>query len=93
LKKDINKELSDFKKELHEECGEIKQELSSLKAAKQILIDQKKWRDKVTDVWSPPQMKESKDEIYSQKTKWSVGYGVFIAVQAAWVLYTYLSKK
>jgi ElaB/YqjD/DUF883 family membrane-anchored ribosome-binding protein len=93
LKKDINRELSELKSELHDECSDVKQEISNLKAAKQIVIEQKKWKDKVNDVWSPPQMKESKDEIYIQKNKWAVGYGVFVAVQVIWIIYTFFSKK
>ncbi len=93
LKKDINRELSDLKSELHNECSDVKEQISTLKAAKQIVLDQKIWKDKVNDVWSPPQMKESKDEIYIQKNKWAVGYGVFVAVQVIWIIYTFFSKQ
>jgi arginine deiminase len=93
LKKDINKELSDLRADVNKQCIEIKEEIHDLKSAKHLIKEHREWKKEVTDVWSPPQMKESKDEIYLQKNKWMVGYGVFVAVQVAWIIYTFFSKQ
>jgi len=93
LKTDVNKEMSELRSDVNERCSEIKEELSELKHAKHVIKEHKEWKKDVTDVWSPPQMKESKDEIYVQKNKWAVGYGVFVAVQIIWIIYTFFSKR
>ena len=93
LKKDVNTDLGSLKTDFQKECSEIKEDLSELKTARHVIKEHKEWKKDVTDVWSPPQMKESKDEIYVQKNKWAVGYGVFVAVQVIWIIYTFFSKK
>jgi y4mF family transcriptional regulator len=37
--------------------------------------------DKVNDVWSPNQMKEAKDEIYKQKSRWVAAIAIITFVQ------------
>lgn len=39
------------------------------------------WMEKVNDVWSPNQMKEAKDEIYKQKSRWVAAIAVITFVQ------------
>lgn len=39
------------------------------------------WMEKVNDVWSPNQMKEAKDEIYKQKSRWVAAIAIFSFVQ------------
>lgn len=39
------------------------------------------WMDKVNDVWSPNQMKEAKDEIYKQKSRWVAAIAIITFVQ------------
>jgi hypothetical protein len=44
---------------------------------------------KVSDVWSPSQMKEAKDEIYKQKSRWVAAYNNFCS-NNRWVDYNYM---
>ena len=90
--KEYNELILDLLKEQGKDISDIKEDVAQLKTAKHILKDYKDWRCKVDECWSPTQMKEVKDEVYSQKIKWSVGYGIFIAAQVAWIVYTYFSK-
>lgn len=39
------------------------------------------WMEKVNDVWSPNQMKEAKDEIYKQKSRWVAAIAIITFVQ------------
>jgi hypothetical protein len=38
-------------------------------------------RGKVDDVWSPPQMLETKREVYIQKEQWTKTIGILIGVE------------
>ena len=90
--KEYNDLILDLLKEQGKDISDIKEDIAELKTAKHVIKEHKEWKREVTDVWSPPQMKESKDEVYSQKSKWSIGYGVFVTVQVLWVIYTFYSK-
>ena len=90
--KEYNDLILDLLKEQGKDISDIKEDIAELKAAKHVIKEHKEWKRDVTDVWSPPQMKESKNEIYTQKGKWSIGYGVFVTVQVLWVIYTFYSK-
>lgn len=39
------------------------------------------WIEKVTEVWSPSQMKDAKDEIYKQKNRWVAAIAIISFVQ------------
>ena len=39
------------------------------------------WIEKVNEIWSPTQMKEAKDEIYKQKTRWVAAIAIISFVQ------------
>lgn len=60
---------------------EINSNLSEFKNTEKTVFDQKMWIEKVNDVWSPVQMKEAKDEIYSQKNKWIATIAILTFVQ------------
>lgn len=72
----------DFEKKFTELNGKI----TEFKGTEQEVKELKEWREKVTDVWSPSQMKQSKDEIYEQKNKWSKVVGIIIAIQIIFTL-------
>jgi ElaB/YqjD/DUF883 family membrane-anchored ribosome-binding protein len=81
MKKDVNKELSDLKTDFTKQCSEIKEDIAELRTAKHVVRDYKEWRGKVDDVWSPPQMKEVKDEVYIQKGQWTKTIGILIGIE------------
>ena len=90
--KEYNDLILDLLKEQGKDISDIKEDIAELKTARHVIKEHKEWKREVTDVWSPPQMKESKDEVYNQKGKWMIGYGVFLTVQVLWVIYTFYSK-
>ncbi|KKQ97576.1 MAG: hypothetical protein UT24_C0046G0008 [Candidatus Woesebacteria bacterium GW2011_GWB1_39_12] len=60
---------------------EIKADLAELKMSNQTIVDTKEWKNKVTEVWSPTQMQQAKNEVYGQKNRWAVVTGIVIAIQ------------
>ncbi len=93
LKSSINKEMNEMKDGFSDKLDELKDEIHELKSAKHIIKEHTSWKKDVTDVWSPPQMKESKDEIYRQKTLWVRVTGIIVGVQAIISILVLLFKK
>ena len=66
--------LSDNQEKMREDLDirfkEMNNILSDFKSTEKTVTDHKVWIEKVNDVWSPAQMKEAKDELYTQKNKW-----------------------
>lgn len=60
---------------------EISNTMSEFKNTERQVSDHKLWAKEVTDVWSPIQMKEAKDEIYRQKNKWVATIAIITFVQ------------
>lgn len=60
---------------------EMNDKLSETKNLEKTVNEHKLWIEKVTDVWSPIQMKEAKNEIYEQKGKWQRTAAVFVVIQ------------
>lgn len=79
-------ELHKDNKEIRNSIDEIKLAITRLEINGRDTKNLTKWKEDVTEVWSVTQMKEVKDEVYDQKTKWMVGYGVFIAAQIIWAI-------
>lgn len=68
--KEYNELILDLLKDQGKDISEIKDDVAELKAARHIIKEHKEWKRDVTDVWSPPQMKEAKNEVYIQKGSW-----------------------
>lgn len=60
---------------------EISNTLSDFKSTERAVQEQKLWIEKVNDIWSPVQMKEAKDELYRQKSKWGATIAIITFVQ------------
>lgn len=82
-----DKALKDFRKDFDEKFKEINDTLNKFQNTEKDVDDLKRWKEKVDEVWSTTQMKESKNEIYEQKSKWLLVAGVGIAVQVFWALF------
>lgn len=89
----LNEGQENLRKEMDERFQEINTTLADFKNTIKDVKELKEWKDKVTDVWSPPQMKESKDEVYNQKHKWSIVIGVGVAVQIVWAIVLFFKDK
>ena len=66
LRLDMDKRFS----EINMKLSEINEKLSEVKNIEGKVSNHAKWIESVTDIWSPLQMKEAKDEIYRQKNRW-----------------------
>ena len=77
-------ELHNGHKEIKDGLTKVNERLARLEAKQKDLEDLERWQREVYSTWSPVQMKEAKDEIYSQKGKWTGVWFVFITVQVIW---------
>jgi hypothetical protein len=68
---------SDFDSKLQE----MNFKLGDIKSIEKNVSSNTAWMEKVTDVWSPNQMKEAKDEIYKQKSRWVAAIAIITFVQ------------
>lgn len=67
---------------------EMNFKLGDVKSIEKNLSANTLWMEKVNDVWSPNQMKEAKDEIYRQKSRWvgTIAIITFIQVMIGIIL-------
>lgn len=75
--------LDESQKETKEDLNKVKTDISKLKELKQDIENLKSWREDVNDVFSPRQMKEVKNEVYSQKNKWNMAIAILGFIQFA----------
>lgn len=78
--------------EMNANFKEINNTLSDFKTTIKEVKEIKDWKKEVYDVWSPTNMSKAEKEIYIQKGKWSVVYGVIIATQVLWAIIITLLK-
>jgi len=79
--KELNELILDLLKEQGKDISDIKEDIAELKTARHVIKEHKDWKRDVTDVWSPPQMKEAKDEVYIQKGQWTKTIGILIGIE------------
>jgi len=79
--KEYNELILDLLKEQGKDISDIKEDIAELKTARHVIKEHKDWKRDVTDVWSPPQMKEAKDEVYIQKGQWTKTIGILIGIE------------
>jgi ElaB/YqjD/DUF883 family membrane-anchored ribosome-binding protein len=77
----LNDNYEKMREDIDSRFKEMNNVLSDFKNTEKIVFDQKAWIEKVTDVWSPVQMKEAKDELYRQKNKWTATVAIITFVQ------------
>lgn len=81
------------KREMNEKLDGIYCKLNEITSIQKDLHELKTWKDKVQEIWSVSQMKESKDEVYRQKNKWFIVIGVLTALQVLWAIFTFFKKN
>jgi hypothetical protein len=77
----LNENYENMSVNITNKFQEISNTLSDFKNTEKTVQDQKTWIEKVNDVWSPAQMKEAKDELYKQKSKWGATIAIITFVQ------------
>jgi len=86
-------ELHADNKETKKAIDEIKLAIVKLEINKEEVNNIREWKKDVSNVWSPSHMEEAYKEIYSQKNKWTMAYGVIAAINVAWVVVMTLLKR
>jgi len=77
----LNENYEDMSLKFSNKFQEISNALSDFKNTEKVVSDQKSWIERVNDVWSPAQMKEAKDELYRQKSKWGATVAIITFIQ------------
>lgn len=79
----LNDNYDKMRTDMDTRFGELNQKLSEVKNIEGRVSSNSTWIDRVNDVWSPSQMKEAKDEIYKQKSRWVAAIAIVTFVQIA----------
>jgi hypothetical protein len=82
-----------LRRDMDDRFREINDTLTKFKSTESEVKELKEWKNAVTEVWSPTQMKEAKDELYTQKSKWAIVVGVGLAVQVVWAFVLFFKDK
>jgi chromosome segregation ATPase len=77
----LNEGQDKLREDFDKQFKDLNEKMTEFKSTEQDVKDLKEWREKVTEVWSPTQMTQSKDEIYEQKNRWQRLVGIVLAVQ------------
>lgn len=83
----LNEGQIELKRDIDQKFQDLNEKMTEFKGTERDVEDLKEWKEKVTEVWSPSQMKQSKDEIYAQKNKWVMVAGIIIALQVLLTLF------
>jgi len=79
----LNESTERMRSDMDYRFSELNTKLTEFKNTESKVVSIGDWREKVNDVWSPSQMKEAKDEIYKQKTRWAATIGILTFIQIA----------
>jgi DNA repair exonuclease SbcCD ATPase subunit len=77
-----NREAVDsLRRDIDHKLDGIKKDIAEVRTTEKEIAKLTKWQAEITETWSPRQMKEAKDEIYSQKNKWEKAVGIITVLQ------------
>ena len=79
----LNESSEKMRNDMDARFSELNTKITEVKNIEGKVSSQALWIDKVNDVWSPSQMKEAKDEIYKQKSRWVAAIAIVTFVQIA----------
>jgi hypothetical protein len=79
----LNENYDKMRTDMDTRFGELNQKLTEVKNVEKSVSLNTVWIEKVSEVWSPSQMKEAKDEIYKQKNRWVAAIAIISFVQVA----------
>jgi uncharacterized protein YoxC len=77
----LNENYDKMREDIDIRFSELNTRLTEVKAVEKSVQSQTSWVEKVNDVWSPSQMKEAKDEIYKQKSRWIAAIAIISFTQ------------
>jgi hypothetical protein len=79
----LNDNYDKMRVDMDNRFNELNQKLTEVKNVEKTVTVNTLWIERVNDVWSPSQMKEAKDEIYKQKSRWVAAIAIITFVQIA----------
>ena len=79
----LNDNYDKMRTDMDTRFNELNQKLTEFKNVEGKVANNSAWIERVNDVWSPSQMKEAKDEIYKQKTRWAAAIAIISFLQIA----------
>lgn len=77
----LNENYNNMRTDMDTRFTELNQKLSEFKNTEGKVNSHSAWIEKVNEVWSTSQMKEAKDEIYKQKSRWVGAIAIISFVQ------------
>ncbi len=77
----LNDNHEKMRNDVDSKLQEMNFKLGDIKSIEKNVNTNTAWVEKVNDVWSPNQMKEAKDEIYKQKSRWVAAIAIITFVQ------------
>lgn len=77
----LNDNHEKMRNDFDSKLQEMNFKLGDIKSIEKNINTNTAWMEKVNDVWSPNQMKEAKDEIYKQKSRWVAAIAIITFVQ------------
>ncbi len=77
----LNDNHEKMRNDFDSKLQEMNFKLGDIKSIEKNVNTNTAWVEKVNDVWSPNQMKEAKDEIYRQKSRWVAAIAIITFVQ------------
>lgn len=77
----LNDNHEKMRNDFDSKLQEMNFKLGDIKSIEKNVNSNTAWVEKVNDVWSPNQMKEAKDEIYRQKSRWVAAIAIMTFVQ------------
>jgi hypothetical protein len=86
-------ELHADNKETKKAIDEIRLAIVKLEINKEEVTTLREWKKEVVDIWSPIHMEAAQKEVYIQKGKWTMVYGIMIAINVGWIVVMALLKK
>lgn len=89
----LNENHEKMRVDLDTRFSEINLKLTEIKNIEKSTNANSEWIMKVNDIWSPSQMKEAKDEIYQQKSRWVAAIAIMTFIQIAFGIIISLWSK
>lgn len=77
----LNESQEKMRTDMDSRFSELTTKLTEFKNTESKVASIGDWRERVNDIWSPSQMKEAKDEVYKQKTRWAATIAILTFIQ------------
>lgn len=79
----LNENSDKMRTDMDNRFSELNRKIGVVKNIENNVDSHKAWIEKVSEIWSPTQMKEAKDELYEQKNRWVGAIAIISFVQIA----------